>query len=389
MGFCIASILDTDLYKLTQQLAICRCFPHEIVQYTFINRNKTIFPDGFDKELQRLVDEFSSLALTKDMKSFLQEKCYYMDPVYLDFLHGYRFDPKEVDIQQHDGDLKIKITGPWYRTVLWETPLMALICELYYDTMKIKGMSREKKKTLNYKKIKEIAQLGVTVAEFGTRRRSSFQNHHEFLIDFIASEKRALSGTSNPHFAMMYDLIPIGTQAHEWPMFHAAKYGYRQANALAMKHWVDVFQGNLGIVLPDTFTTDVFLRSFNTLYAKLFDGGRHDSGHPFTFTDKWVNHYRSLHIDSLSKTIVYSDSINSVEVIKSIHSYAQDKIRDSYGIGTWFTNDCGVTPLNIVIKLTGVLINGTWVDTVKLSDDSMKNTGNPEAVDFCKETLLA
>jgi len=144
----------------------------------------------------------------------------------------------------------------------------------------------------------------------------------------------------------------------------------------------------LGIALPDTFTTKAFLRSFNTMYAKLFDGTRQDSGDSLEYTDMLVNHYQNLRIDPTTKSIVYSDGIDSVEKIQNIHNYAKGKVKDGYGIGTWFTNDVGVRPMNIVIKLVGMWEKGLgWTSAIKLSDHPTKHTGDEWMINLCKNTL--
>ena len=109
----IKSILDTDLYKLTMQMAVCHHYPYAQARYEFINRGETKFPEGFDEILKEAVGEMSVLELTNDEKEFLLIMCPYLSPVYLDSLAAYRFNPKEVKIRQEEGDLKITIEGPW------------------------------------------------------------------------------------------------------------------------------------------------------------------------------------------------------------------------------------------------------------------------------------
>src|SRR5690606_29700947 len=142
-----------------------------------------------------------------------------------------------------------------------------------------------------------------------------------------------LQGTSNLFLAMKHQLTPMGTHPHEWFMYHGAHFGYRKANEIAMENWVEVYQGNLGIALTDTFTTDNFLECFNTKYAKLYDGVRWDSGDPLVFTDKVLRHYASNRIDPKSKKIVYSDALD-IEKVKAIKTHVNGRINDSYGIGT-------------------------------------------------------
>jgi nicotinate phosphoribosyltransferase len=385
----INSILDTDLYKLSMQFAIMKTFPDAEVEYTFTNRNNTPFPDGFDYELRKEIDSMRNLALTQEEKKFLHEKCgHYLDRPYLDFLYGYRYDPSEVGVVLKDGELSIKIRGFWYRTVLWEVPLMATISELFFKMtgqMPTDKSSREKN---NIQKGQAFHMNNMILSEFGTRRRFSYEIQDEVVSDLKSCYKsdKFLKGTSNVHLAMKHGLNPHGTHAHEWFMFMGAQYGFKMSNTMGLKHWSDVFHGELGIALSDTLTTDVFFKSFDTKFAKLFDGVRHDSSDPFEFVDKTVNHYKKLGIDPTLKQIVFSDSLNTNLCIE-IHNHCKGKIRDSFGVGTHLTNDVGVKPLNMVIKLTSAKILGEWVPTVKLSDNPGKHTGDKKTIELCKEIL--
>jgi nicotinate phosphoribosyltransferase len=159
------------------------------------------------------------------------------------------------------------------------------------------------------------------------------------------------------------------------------------ANKLALDNWISVYRGDLGIALSDTYTSDVFFRSFDAKFAKLFDGVRQDSGVPIEFAQKTINHYQKLRIDPLSKTIIFSDGLNPVTV-EEIANYCRNKIKISFGIGTNFTNDVGVTPLNIVIKMVEAKAeNQDWIPTIKLSDNPGKHTGDEESIKLCKGIL--
>ncbi|MBQ2099002.1 MAG: nicotinate phosphoribosyltransferase, partial [Bacteroidales bacterium] len=209
-------------------------------------------------------------------------------------------------------------------------------------------------------------------------RRFSYENPDN-VVSVLNNYRSTFVGPSNVYLAMKYDTTPIGTHAYEWFMFHAAMFGYKYANRASLENWVKIYRGNLGIALSDTFTTPVFFRDFDTLFAKLFDGVRHDSGDPLEFADKTIAHYQSLRINPLSKTIVFSDALNP-QMVERIHDYCKDKIGMSFGIGTNFTNDVGVRPLNMVIKLSHVLTDNRWTQVVKLSDTPGKHTGNDEVV---------
>lgn len=383
----LQSILDNDFYKFTMQHAVIKLFPKAKVRYGFINRGKHIFPPGFADLLRKSVDAMATLKLTKDEKLYLDKFCPYLDPTYLDFLQGYRFDPSEVQISQEGSDLKVTIEGFWYRAILWEVPLMALISELFYLSTNLIRVDDETIKKITKSKIESYSHLGVGILEFGTRRRHSYKVHDLVNDTLKKYGNESFIGTSNVHLAMLNDKRPLGTHAHEWFMFHAAQYGFKVANTIGLENWTQVYRGDLGIALTDTFTTDVFFEQFDKKYSKLFDGIRHDSGDPIEFAKKTIAHYEKLGIDPKSKIIVFSDSLN-LEKVKVIADFCRDKIKMSFGIGTNFTNDVGLPPMNMVIKLTESKPDFThWEGVVKLSDEKNKNTGTPEMIALAKQVL--
>jgi len=233
-----------------------------------------------------------------------------------------------------------------------------------------------------------LRELGVKVADFSTRRRFSFDVQDDVVAILKEYAREAFVGTSNVYFAMKHGVKPIGTKAHELYSAYAAMFGYRMANALCQEGWMQTYGGDLGIALPDTFTTDVFLRTFDKKWARLYDGLRQDSGDPNAFADKVIAHYESLGIDPMTKTIVFSDSLN-VDKVALIEKYCRGRIKTAYGIGTNFANDVGHKPLNIVCKLVASAPDETspLVPCVKLSDVPGKHTGDPEEIALCKRVL--
>jgi len=387
------SILDNDLYKFSMQQAVCSMFPRAEARYELIWRRN--IPTITGKMLAGIGSRLNALEdtyLRKEEKKFLKTACPFLTPVYLDFLEGYRFDPKnevEVDIDKGNKGLKITVIGPWYRTILWEVPLLAMVSEIIcmeqndyeppWGMEKTISHAREKAEVLKNNKIK--------FADFGTRRRFSTEVHMKVTKAISEVAQDNFVGTSNLLLAKNLQLRPIGTQAHEWFMYHGATFGYRQATELALKHWSNVYHGDLGIALTDTYTSDVFFDSFGTFYAKLFDGIRHDSGDAIVFTEKAIEHYKLLSIDPTTKTIVFSDGLNVDDCI-AINRYCLGKIRCSFGIGTNLTNDCGANPLDVVMKMVACRDSGKdWLPTVKLSDIPGKNTGDEEEVKLCKKQL--
>ena len=380
----IRSILDTDLYKLTMQMAVAKLYPRAMARYTFINRGGTPFPDNFVEKLAEQVSDMADLRLTSDERAFLADRCYFLEPTYIDLLDGYRFEPSDLEISSRDGELSIEIEGPWYRTILWEVPLMAIISELYFMEIgavpEVEWVERCRHKAI------DMSLAHAKLAEFGTRRRFS-QAVQEIAVDILSHNgSDYFVGTSNVHLAHLFSLTPIGTHAHEWFMAHAAIFGFRMANFRALEAWSNVYRGHLGTALTDTFTTSAFLGDFDAFYAKLFDGVRHDSADAAEFAETIIAHYESLRIDPKTKNIVFSDGLTTRKAV-GLNTEFNDRIGCSFGIGTHLTNDVGHTPLNMVVKMTALDCGHGWVDTVKLSDAPGKTIGTEQAAQNARYEL--
>lgn len=383
----IKSILDNDLYKFSMQNAVITLFPRAKVRYKFINRTSTVFPSNFNILLQEEINKMSSLIVSEEELKYFQKISYYLPPTYFDFLRGYKYNPDEVKIELNEGKLEITIEGYWYRTILWEVPLLAMISELYFKTTNQTIWEERKIIDIASQKAVFFEEIEANFADFGTRRRYSHHNQDIIVKTMKENAPKHFVGTSNVYFAYKYGLTPIGTQAHEWIMFHAAKYGFQLANKLSLENWVKIYRGDLGIALSDTFTTETFFDSFDTKLAKLFDGVRQDSGDPFVFGDNLIEHYKKCRIDPTTKTIVFSDALTP-NIVKDLFYYFKDKIRVSFGIGTNLTNDVGVIPLNIVIKLNEAQPEGRkWTPTIKLSDAKGKYSGSEEMIGIALKIL--
>lgn len=377
----LQSFLDDDLYKFNMGQVVFHDFPQAVVTYEFINRGKTKFPPGFADLLRRQIQWMSTLELSYPESNFLRS-IPGIRTTYVEWLKSYRFDPGEVTVQQDGDDLFIFVSGLWYRTIFWEVRLMALISELYF---KMTGQLPDEN-TYNrmVAKASNLSKHNCFWADFGTRRR--FSRSIQASVVFYMRDVRGFIGTSNVYFALKYGTKPVGTSAHEMVMALSALYGAKMANRMWSKHWSDHFQGLNGIALPDTFTTEVFMRDWDSYYARLFDGVRQDSGHPDDWMDDMLVHYQQLGINSTSKKFVFSDGLNDEEFIRLTVKY-RDVGTIIGGIGTFLTNDVGVKPLNIVIKMTTADFGDGPVDVVKLSDNAGKHTGKPEAIARVKAEL--
>lgn len=386
----IQSVLDTDLYKFTTSYAYSKLYPRAYGQFRFIDRGKTTYPQGFAEELKKELQEMSKLSLTKDEASFLYRELPYLPPTYIDFVRGFRFDPEEVKVEQDaEGHLSIIAEGLLYRVTLWETPILALVSELYYKMLGAQPDMEYTERTI-ISKARKLAEHGITFSMFGMRRR--FSAAIEDRVTELLKEHAAgyLFGTSNVYYAYKHGLRVSGTHPHEWIQFHGAMFGYKMANYMAMEDWINVYDGDLGTVLTDTYTTDVFMRNFSKKHAMLFTSLRHDSGDPLQFTEKVIARYRELRVDPTIKYIIFSDGLDPERAIE-IANYCKGRIGASFGIGTNFSNDVGngVRPMNIVMKLWKCKMTEKerWNPCVKLSDVDGKHTGEPEEIELAQRTL--
>lgn len=379
----INSILDNDHYTFTQQAAILELFPNVEVEYKFINRRKDVkFDDIFLKEFNAQIKLMENLKLTDTEYIWLSGMCPYYKPQYLAYLKNYKFNSNEVAAKLDvDGNLEIDICGVWSKTIMWEVVILALICEIYY-TLNDKLPNMDDFKFESIKKRSRLSEEKIVFNDFGTRRRRSFGCQDTCVK--VMKESPYFFGTSNVYLAMKHGVKPVGTQSHQWTMGVSALIGLRHANKFAMEKWSEVYKGDIGVALPDTFTTDVFLEDFDLYFAKLFDAVRQDSGCPFEFADKIVNHYKKLKIDPMTKLIIFSDALDVDKAI-ALNTFCKGKIRSAFGIGTHFTGQYGPgTPLNIVCKLNKV----AGIPVIKLSDSPTKAIGDKDALRVSKWTFF-
>jgi nicotinate phosphoribosyltransferase len=389
------STFDCDFYKINMQWAYVTLFPDSRCCFEYTLRSDVPWPKNFGAALQYLFSQYGQLTAPEGMEEYLLKNATHLPLAAIDYLCSFRFNPSEVQIYQDDqkNELRIKACGPTASAMRWEIPVLSSVSELYHE-MTGNGID-----TINIEKVATIAaekgahlQLGaIPHVDFGTRRRHSFKVHDAVVGSLSRTIGNSFIGTSNMHLALKHNLKMIGTTGHEWHQFHAGVYGYKMANHRAMENWQYVYKGQMGIVLPDTFTTEKFIPDFDSDFARRYDGARQDSGDWRAWTDLFYNRYKELNIDPSSKQFVYSDGINNHELCKEIRDYAKSlKIPFSLGIGTWFTCDVpGVKALNQVMKMTSMskTRNGEWHDTIKIADGVGKEIGNPEEVKLAKMTL--
>lgn len=368
----ITSLLDTDAYKLHMQQAVFHHYYDVNVTAEFRCRSGEQL--GFcAEEIAASVRMMETLALSEEEYRYLASMPFFKTG-YLNWLRDFRFNPGQVEIRNHSGDLAIRINGPWREVIMWEVPLLALISETVHRHKSPHITSAMAVEQL-HKRLAHFASLTANdemsdfhVMDFGTRRRFSRQVQYA-IAETLHREVPWLSGTSNYDLARRLSIAPRGTQAHEWFQAHQQlSHTLADSQRVALQTWLDEYDHHLAIALTDCISMDAFLRDFGIDFAHSYQGLRHDSGDPVQWGEKAIAHYQQLGIDPQSKTLVFSDNLN---LEKALHLYRHfsRRTRVAFGIGTQLTCDIpGVKPLNIVIKLTEC--NGKPV--AKLSDSPGK-----------------
>lgn len=388
----ITSILENDLYKFSMGYYYQVIYPEAIGTFTFKDRNNTKYNKEFVELLRKEFKSLGTLFLQKNEFDWAIRNIPYIPMHYWEWLQSFRFNPNLIQVwldkKQH---LHIEVTDVMYKVTMYEIPILAIVSELNYvyhkQILNEDELWEQSVNNINNKC--EIARKNnFLFAEFGMRRRYS-RASEDAIMKTLSQNKDVCVGTSTVSFAMKYGMRPIGTMAHELFMATAAHMSPKDANFIVMENWSKVYDGNLGTVLTDTFTVDVFLRSFSMKLAKLYDGVRHDSGDPIEFGNKIIDKYKSYGIDPMSKTIVFSDSLNFKKA-SEIKEYFKDKIKVTFGIGTNLTNDfIGIKPMNIVMKLKEFQVNlrQPKYGCVKLSDVPSKAIGTVEDITDYKYQL--
>lgn len=390
----ITSLLETDMYKFSMGQVIFHQFSDYKTTWAFKCRNKDVF---FTPEM---VEEIKSQIRAYCDLHFSEEELQYLDNIlwikgsYVDFLRLWhpRYEDFEITTDGECG-LSIETRGTWLNTSMYEIPTLAIVNEVYfrmqYDYGRLISVYREKLE----EKVHWLEQEGgkyslAAFSEFGLRRRLSAEAQ-EMAVKRLSTAKYANSafvGTSNVYLAMKTGTVPTGTMAHEYIMC-AGQGNHRHnpaySNWYALNAWIKEYGVLNGIALTDTITTDCFLRDFQLTFAILFSGVRHDSGDPYEWGNKMIDHYKELGIDPMTKTLLFSDSLN-FEKADALCKYFQGKTKVAFGIGTYISNDTDVEPLNIVMKT--VRCNGQ--DVAKLSDvDGKGMCQNPAYEDYLRRCI--
>ncbi len=377
----VRSLLETDLYKFSMWQALLHWHPGAQTEYEFRCRNKTAYPLAELKdEVERQLDHLCTMSFAEEELDYLRT-LRYIKSDFVDFLTVFRFQRKFITVEADGEHLAIRAVGPQVHVMGFEIFVLYIVNELYFRRFDQESALAEGRRRLDAKiaALKEFGRQPMQrnpfeFSDFGVRRRFSGAWHDEVVRRLAAEVPEFFKGTSNVYLAMRYKIHPIGTMAHEYMQsFQAFGVRLRDFQKAALEDWVQEFRGDLGVALTDVVGMDAFLRDFDLYFAKLFDGLRHDSGDPVVWGEKAIAHYNKLRIDPNTKRLVFSDGLD-LDVAISLYRHFADRITTGFGIGTWLTNDLGLQPLNIVMKL--VRCNGQSV--AKLSDSPGKTMSKDE-----------
>ena len=393
----VRSLIDTDFYKLLMCQSVFRNHPDTHVSFSLINRTKSIrLAELVDEgELREQLDHIRSLRLTRGESTWLRGNTFYgkrqmFTPAFMEWFENLQLPPYH--LEKKDGQYELTFEGTWPEVMLWEIPALAVIMELRSRAV-LRDLGKFELQVLYaramtklWEKVEQLRPIpDLRVADFGTRRRHSYLWQDWCVQAMMEGLGSKFTGTSNCRIAMMREIEAIGTNAHELPMVYAAladsDEALRQAPYDVLADWQEEHDGNLRIILPDTFGTKGFLEGAPDWLAG-WTGIRVDSGDPAAGAETAIEWWKSRGEDPREKLIIFSDGLD-VEKIVELHQQFAGRCRVSFGWGTMLTNDFkglvandGLAPFSLVCK--AVAANGR--PTVKLSDNPNKAMGPEDEV---------
>lgn len=388
----VRSLIDTDFYKLLMCQSIFRNKPDTQVTFSLINRSDDVpLAELIDEgELREQLDHVRSLSLSRGESTWLRGNTFYgkrqmFRPDFMEWFEGMRLPPYH--LERVGDQYELTFEGAWHEVMLWEIPALAILMELRGRAV-LNRMGRFELQVLYaramtrvWEKIEVLRdEKELSIADFGTRRRHSFLWQDWCVQAMQEGLGRAFTGTSNCLIAMRREVEAIGTNAHELPMVYAALAedddALSQAPYAVLQDWHDEHEGNLRIILPDTYGTKGFLDNAPDWLAG-WTGIRVDSGDPATAGEVAINWWRARGEDPLKKRVIFSDGLD-VDNIINLQRQFSERTNVSFGWGTLLTNDFrnlvpddALSPFSLVCK--AVTANGN--PTVKLSDNPNKAMG--------------
>ncbi|SMR83415.1 nicotinate phosphoribosyltransferase [Aliiroseovarius halocynthiae] len=393
----VRSLIDTDFYKLLMCQSVFRNKPDAQVTFSLINRSKHVpLADLIDEgELREQLDHIRSLTLSRGESTWLRGNTFYgkRQMFRSDFMEWFENMHLPAYHLERVGDqYELTFEGSWPEVMLWEIPALSVLMELRSRAV-LRGMGKfelqvlyARAMTRAWEKIARLRTLdGLRLADFGTRRRHSYLWQDWCVQAAMEGLPGSFVGTSNCHIAMKRDIEAIGTNAHELPMVYAAlaqgDAELAQAPYDVLADWHEEHDGNLRIILPDTYGTQGFLDNAPDWLAG-WTGIRIDSGDPATGAETAINWWKSRGEDPTQKMVIFSDGLDTDKIIE-LHQQFAGRVRTSFGWGTLLTNDFrdlvpdnALAPFSLVCK--AVKANGRA--TVKLSDNPNKAMGPKDEI---------
>jgi nicotinate phosphoribosyltransferase len=348
-----------------------------------------------DGELREQLDHVRSLSLSRGESTWMRGNTFYgkrqmFTPEFMDWFEALRLP--DYHLEKRDGQYELTFQGSWPEVMLWEIPALAVLMELRGRAV-LRDMRRFEIQILYaramaklWEKIETLRNIDdLRLADFGTRRRHSFLWQDWAVQAMTEGLGDKFIGTSNCLIAKNRDLAAIGTNAHELPMIYSAlapdDQALRQAPYDVLSDWHEEHDGNLRIILPDTYGTEGFLDNAPDWLAK-WTGMRIDSGDPIQGAEHAIKWWQSRNEDPSQKLLIFSDGLD-VEKIAELHRLFSGRVRVSFGWGTLLTNDFrglvpndALKPFSLVCK--AVSANGK--PTVKLSDNPNKAMGPEDEI---------
>lgn len=400
----VRSLIDTDFYKLLMCQSVFRNRPDTDVTFSLINRSTHIpLADLIDEgELREQLDHIRSLRLSRGESTWLRGNTFYgkrqmFRPDFMEWFEGLQLPPYHLERKGNQYELAFE--GKWHEVMLWEIPALAVLMELRSRAV-INDMRRFELQVLYaramtrvWEKIERLRGIqGLSIADFGTRRRHSFLWQDWCVQAMMEGLGSSFTGTSNCLIAMRREVEAIGTNAHELPMVYSAlatdDAELAQAPYDVLSDWHDEHDGNLRIILPDTYGTKGFLDRAPDWLAG-WTGIRIDSGDPASGAEVAIDWWKARGEDPTTKRVIFSDGLD-VDKIAELHKQFAGRVNASFGWGTLLTNDFrglvpddGLAPFSLVCK--AVSANGN--PTVKLSDNPEKAMGPKDEIERYKRVF--
>ena len=398
----VRSLLDIDFYKLLMAQFVLRNSPEVIVEFSVINRtNKVALTNLIDeKELREQLDNVKKLSLSRGESTWLRGNSFYgkhamFKPDFINWLENLRLPDYHLEKKGDQYDIKFK--GLWPEVMFWEVPVLSIITELRSRAI-LKNMARfelqilyARAMTKLWEKIEKLKCYDdIRIADFGTRRRHSFLWQDWCIQAMTEGLGKRFIGTSNCLIAMRRDLEAIGTNAHELPMIYSAlsktEKEIKEAQYNVLAKWHEEHDGNLRVILPDTYGLENFFKNSPEWLAS-WTGIRIDSGDLEKNAKLSINWWKQKGEDLKNKLLIFSDGLDTEKIIH-LHKRFSSEIQVGFGWGTLLTNDfrglstnSALDPFSIVCKATSA--NGKA--TVKLSDNINKSMGPNEEIQKYKK----